>query len=294
MTIPLFTGVCTALITPFEGEKLNLSLFEALLERQLAVGIPAVVVAGTTGESATLSHEEKLTLFRSAVRVANGRCKVIAGTGSNDTRASVALTREAAALGADAALCVVPYYNKPTQDGLIRHYAEIADKGALPLLLYNVPSRTGVRLLPESCGTLAKHPGIVGIKEADPDLAGLFRLRAACGADFPLYCGNDDRLVPFCAAGGVGAVSVLSNLLPRQAQALYRLCAAGRYPEAAALQTKLQPLIDALFAETNPIPVKAALQLLGYDCGPCRLPLTSCSPALLSRMRAQLSALSSL
>lgn len=280
MKTPLFTGVCTALVTPFDESGVNFSMLRRLIERQIAAGIPAIVVAGTTGESPTLSREEKLALFAQSVRIADGRCKILAGTGGNYTEAAVRLSRDAEETGVDGLLCVTPYYNKCTQEGLYRHYSSILDAVSLPVLLYNVPSRTNVSLSPETCARLAAHPNAAGLKEADPDVARLFRLRALCGGGFPVYSGNDDRIVPFCAAGAKGVVSVWSNVEPVQARRLCACCAAGDYEQAARLQTEAQPLIDALFAQVNPIPVKAAMKLLGYDCGEPRLPLTPCPAAL--------------
>lgn len=285
MKQPLFSGVCTALVTPFGKDGVNYSMLERLLEQQIEAGVPAVVIAGTTGESATLSHAEKLALFAQAVRFARGRCKVIAGTGSNDTQASVELSREAAKTGVDGLLCVTPYYNKCTQEGLYLHYRAIAEASPLPVILYNVPSRTSIRLEPETCARLSEIPNVAGLKEADPDVGKLFALRALCGNALPVYCGNDDRIVPFYAAGARGVISVWSNVRPDAAVRLCDACERGDYAEAARLQTLAQPLISALFETVNPIPVKAAMRLCGYDCGACRLPLTDCPEALEQRLR---------
>lgn len=279
MKTPLFEGVCTALVTPFDESGIDFAMLARLIERQIAAGVPALVLAGTTGESATLTHAEKLALFERAVRLADGRCKLLAGTGGNDTRAAAELSREAAQTGVDGLLCVTPYYNKCTQEGLLRHYGAILDAADLPLVLYNVPSRTGVSLAPETCVRLAAHPLVAGLKEADPDVGKLFRLRRLC-PELPVYSGNDDRIVPFYAAGAKGVISVWSNVCPESAVRLCALCAAGRYPQAAALQAEAQPLIEALFAEVNPIPVKEAMRQIGLPCGSCRLPLTDCPPAL--------------
>ena len=286
MKKPLFTGVCTALVTPFRQDRPDLQTLSELIERQITAGVPALVISGTTGESATLSHEEKLTLFEHAAKTAAGRCVVIAGTGSNSTVESCALTAEAAQTGVDAALCVTPYYNKCTQDGLRRHYEAILEASRLPVILYNVPTRTGVSLAPETCAALCAHPLLAGLKEADPDVAKLFRLRRLCADALPVYCGNDDRIVPFYAAGASGVISVWSNVFPEIAVRLASLCEAGRFRAAAALQTQQQPLIEALFEEVNPIPVKAAMRMVGIDCGACRLPLTPPSPQLLTRLKA--------
>lgn len=290
MKTPLFEGVCTALVTPFNESGVDSRMLETLIERQIAAGVPAIVIAGTTGESATLAHAERLALFARAVKIAAGRCKILAGTGTNNTQTSVELSTAAEKTGVDGLLCVTPYYNKCTQEGLIRHFTAIADAVSLPVILYNVPSRTTVSLAPQTCAALAAHPRIVGLKEADPDAAKLFRTRNLCGDALPVYSGNDDRIVPFYAAGAVGVISVLSNVCPEAAVALTKLCAAGRYKEAAALQADYLPLIDALFETVNPIPVKAAMRLIGLDCGDCRLPLTACPPDLEERLRALLTA----
>ena len=274
----LFEGACTALVTPFGADgSIDFERFDRLLERQIAAGVPAVVVAGTTGEAATLTREEKLALFARAVKTAGGRLRIIAGTGSNDTARAAALSREARACGVDGLLCVTPYYNKCTPEGLRRHYLTIAETAQLPLILYNVPSRTAVRLLPETCAALARHPLIAGLKEAEADMGRLGKLCTLCGADFPIYCGCDEAIVPFCSLGARGVVSVWSNVCPEAAVRLCALCKDSQFGEAAALQLQHQPLIEALFAEVNPIPVKEALRLLGFDCGVCRLPLTPCS-----------------
>ena len=229
MKTPLFEGVCTALVTPFSESGVNEEMLRLLIERQIEAGVPAIVVAGTTGESATLSHREKLQLYAKAAEIADRRCIILAGTGSNDTAASVRLSREAKETGVDGLLCVTPYYNKCTQEGLFGHYLAILDAADLPTLLYNVPSRTGVSLEPETCARLSPHPNCAGLKEADPDVGKLFRLRRHCGTDFPVYSGNDDRIVPFCACGAKGVVSVWSNLFPATAVRLCSLCLEGRY-----------------------------------------------------------------
>lgn len=280
MKQPLFTGVCTALVTPFRDGEIDVSMLEKLIERQIAAGVPAIVIAGTTGESATLEHAEKLALFAHAVRFAKGRCKILAGTGSNNTQASVTLSREAAQTGVDGLLCVTPYYNKCTQEGLYEHYRAIAAATPLPMLLYNVPSRTGVSLAPETCARLSALPNVAGLKEADPDVGKLFQLRALCGDALPIYSGNDDRIVPFYASGALGVVSVWSNVCPEAAVRLCKACEKGDFAAAADLQAAYQPLISALFEVVNPIPVKAAMRVLGYNCGACRLPLSACPQAL--------------
>lgn len=286
----VFHGACTALVTPFREGYINYCAFDRLLERQLFANIDAVVVSGTTGESATLTGSEKLELFRHTVKFVNGRCKVIAGTGGNCTKAAAELTEAACDLGVDAVLSVTPYYNKCTQDGLVRHYETIADQSSKPVILYNVPSRTAVNIAPQTCKLLSAHPNIAGIKEADPDVAKVSRIRNLCGKDFTVFCGNDDRIVPFYAAGAEGVISVLGNLYPEKVKELTDLCEAGAYKRAESLQTAYLPLIDALFCAPNPIPVKAAMNLCGMDAGNCRLPLTELSDAQEAVLKALLNA----
>ncbi len=286
MKKPIFTGTCTALVTPFGPGGIDFEVLDRLLDRQLAAGIEAVVVCGTTGEAATLEPEEKLALIAHAVRYVSGRCKVLAGTGGNHTAAAAALARRAADLGADGLLSVTPYYNRCTQAGLVAHYKTIAAASPLPILIYNVPSRTTVDIAPETCARLAALPNVVGIKEANPDVVRVFRLRQQCGGDFAVYCGNDDRIQPFLSAGAVGVVSVLSNLWPERVKTLADTCLAGRCAESAALQQELLPMVDALFSQVNPIPIKAALALAGLGAGECRLPLTPPTPALVERLQA--------
>ena len=285
MKTPIFRGTCTALVTPFNDGGVDFSALDRLLEAQMAAGVEALVVAGTTGEAATLTHEELLALIAHCVRFCAGKTKLIAGVGGNDTRKTAENARAAAALGADALLCVTPYYNRCTQAGLLAHYEAIVDASPLPILLYNVPARTNVRIAPETCAALAQLPTVTGIKEADPDLGRVLKLHALCGEDFPVYCGCDELILPFMACGALGAVSVLSNLRPRAVKALTDAALRGEYARALTLQREQQPLIEALFASVNPIPVKAALALTGLDCGPCRLPLSPAEPDLTERLR---------
>lgn len=284
----LFHGACTALVTPFREGYINYCMFDRLLERQLAADIDAVVVCGTTGESATLSVQEKTELYKHTVQFVNGRCKVIAGAGGNCTKSAAEMTKIACDAGADAILSVTPYYNKCTQDGLIRHYEVIADQADTPVILYNVPSRTAVNITPETCRVLSAHPNIGGIKEADPDVAKVSKIRSLCSKDFCIYSGNDDRIVPFYAAGAEGVISVLGNLYPEKLKKLTKLCEEGAYRKAAGMQATLCSLIDALFCAPNPIPVKAAMRLCGLDVGECRLPLTALSDAQKQQLKALL------
>ena len=285
MKKPLFTGVCTALVTPFLGNAVNYPLLELLLGRQIAAGIEAVVLCGTTGESPTLSDCEKLEIFRRCARYAGGRCKIIAGTGSNDTQHAVALSAAAEAAGADALLVVSPYYNKATADGLLTHYSAIAGAVHIPVIVYNVPSRTGVDIPVSVYRELSKIPNIAGVKEASTDMGKISKIRAICPDSFALWSGNDDLTAPILALGGQGVISVLSNVLPEQTQALTRAALDGDFDTAADLQLRLLPLTEALFREVNPIPVKAAMKLVGYDCGTCRLPLTPASSETIAKLK---------
>ncbi len=273
MKKPLFTGLCTALVTPFLGESVNYPMLEVLIRRQLSAGVDAIVLAGTTGESPTLTMDEKLELFRRGVAAAGGRCKIIAGTGGNNTASAIELSALAREAGVDGLLVVTPYYNKATQQGLVKHYAAIAQAVPLPILAYNVPSRTGVDISPAACRELAQIPNIVGIKEACGDLSKCLHIAAQCGDELHLYSGNDDQTVPIMALGGRGVVSVASNVLPVQMNLMVTAALAGDFRTAARLQKQLLPLTDLMFCQVNPIPVKAAMGMLGYDVGTCRMPL---------------------
>lgn len=274
MKKPVFTGACTALVTPFLGEAVNYPMLDQLLRRQLEAGIRAVVLCGTTGESATLSDGEKLAIIRRARSFLRDRCTIIAGTGSNDTDHAISLSRLAQEAGADALLVVTPYYNKATPEGLVVHYSAVAAAVHIPVIVYNVPSRTGLDVPVEVCRELARIPNIAGIKEASPDISKIARLRAECPPEFTIWSGNDDQAAAVMALGGAGVISVVSNLFPEEVQAMALAALDGDFDTASDLQLKLLPLIRALFREVNPIPVKAAMKRLGYDCGICRLPLT--------------------
>lgn len=270
----LFEGVCTALVTPFDGNDINYHMLETLLERQISAGVSAIVLSGTTGESPTLTKREKLELFHRGKEILKDKALMIAGTGSNCTSQAVDLSVEAEDLGADALLVVTPYYNKATPDGLIAHYTAIADRVHIPLLIYNVPSRTGVDVPVSVYRQLSRHPNICGVKEASGNLAKIARIRNECGQDFGIWSGNDDTAVATVALGGSGIISVLSNLYPELTVKMVSSALSGDFETAAKLQCGLMPLIDALFSAVNPIPIKAALSMLGYEVGPCRLPLT--------------------
>lgn len=284
----LFTGACTALVTPFLNGRVNYPMLEQLLKRQLEAGIRAIVICGTTGESPTLSDEEKLELFRRAKEYVGDSCKIIAGTGSNCTEHTLLLSQAAEHMGADGLLVVTPYYNKATAEGLVTHYKTIATSVHIPLILYNVPSRTGVDIPLSVYGELSASPNIIGVKEASTDITKVAKIRALCPSDFHVWSGNDDQAVAVMSLGGQGVISVLSNVLPVETQAMAEAALAGDFDTAASLQIQMLPLIELLFCEVNPIPVKAAMKLLGYDCGNCRLPLTPMGAENLDRLRKAL------
>lgn len=290
MKNPLFTGACTALVTPFLNGKVNYPMLEQLLKRQMEAGIRAVVICGTTGESPTLSDSEKLEMFRRAKQYVSEDCLIIAGTGSNCTEHAVALSKAAETVGADALLVVSPYYNKATGEGLLAHYSAIAGAVHIPVIAYNVPSRTGVDIPVEVCRCLAMIPNMAGIKEASTDVRKVTKIRAECPRDFAVWSGNDDLAAAVIALGGQGVISVLSNVAPVETQALAQAALDGDFDTAADLQTRLLPLIEVLFSEVNPIPVKAAMKLIGYDCGDCRLPLTPMSRENCEKLKKLLSA----
>ena len=277
MNHPFFTGVCTALVTPFLKDSVNYPMLEQLLRRQYDAGIRAVVICGTTGESATLTDEEKLTMFRYAKKSMPEDLRIIAGTGSNSTVHAIALSQAAQDAGADALLVVSPYYNKATPEGLYLHYAAIASSVQIPVILYNVPSRTGVDIPVEVYRRLSQIPNIAGVKEASSDIRKLARIRSQCPDHFTVWCGNDDLAVAAMALGAKGLISVVSNIEPEITGSMIGAALDGDFDTATALQLSLLPLIDALFQEVNPIPVKAAMAIIGYDCGSCRMPL--CSPS---------------
>lgn len=285
MKQPFFTGACTALVTPFLNGQVNYPMAEVLLQRQINVGISAVVLCGTTGESPTLTDEEKLELVRRCKACAGDRCKIIAGTGSNATAHSVELSIQAQEAGADAVLVVSPYYNKATPEGLYAHYLSIAHAVKIPVIIYNVPSRTGVDIPVSVYQRLSRIPNIAGVKEAGTDITKIGKIRRACGEDFCIWSGNDDFTVPILSMGGQGVISVMSNICPVEMQALTQAALAGDFDTASSLQIQLQPLMDLLFCEVNPIPVKAAMKYIGYDCGNCRLPLCELSSGNQEKMK---------
>lgn len=275
MKKPLFTGVCTALVTPFLDGKVNYPMVEMLLRRQLDAGIGACVICGTTGEAPTLTDDEKLELYRRSKEYVGDAMKIIAGTGTNSTEHTLYLSREAEKRGADGLLVVTPYYNRPTPTGLLDHYIAVSKAVRLPIILYNVPVRTGCDIPVSVYKTLSAIDNIAGVKEASSDISKITRIHAACGRDLPIWTGNDPHITPAISLGAVGVISVLSNILPAETKILTDAALDGDLDTATALQSTLSPLIDALFSESNPIPVKEALKILGYDCGDCRLPLTA-------------------
>ena len=279
MKQPLFTGVCTALVTPFLGDSINEPMLKILLSQQMQAGIEAVVLAGTTGESPTLSDAEKLRMFRIAKEFVGDQMLLIAGTGSNDTRHAITLSKQAEKIGADALLVVSPYYNKATPTGLISHYTAIAQSVTIPIIVYNVPSRTGVDIPVSVYKELAKIPNIAGVKEANPDMSKILRIRAECPETFCIWSGNDNLTVPILSLGGKGVISVASNLLPEQMILMTYAALDGDFDTAGQMQCDLLPWTDFLSCEVNPIPIKAAMAHYGLDCGKCRLPLTPLSPA---------------
>lgn len=270
----IFKGSGVAIVTPFDAQnKVNYDKLGELIEYQLANSTDALVVCGTTGEASTLSDREHIDVIYYAVKKAAGRVPVIAGTGSNETEHALVLSKEAKHAGADALLIVTPYYNKTTQGGLVRHYTYIADRVGLPIIVYNVPSRTGLNILPETYLELSKHPNIAAVKEASGNISAVAKTRALCGDELHIYSGNDDQIVPILSLGGLGVISVLANIMPQRAHDICSLYFKGDTKASAGLQVSLMELIDALFCEVNPVPVKTALNLMGFDVGGLRMPL---------------------
>ncbi len=289
MKKPVFTGSAVAIITPFHADgSINYDALGKILEDQIAGGTDAVVICGTTGEASTLGDEEHMEAVGYTVKTVAGRIPVIAGTGSNDTAHAIRFSQQAEALGADAVLLVTPYYNKTSQAGLLAHYTAIANSITLPCILYNVPSRTGVNLAPATLAELARLPNINAVKEASGNIAQATEIAALCGDELNLYSGNDDQIVPLLSLGGKGVISVLANVAPRQTHEICALWFAGKAKESLTLQLKMLPLCKALFADVNPIPVKWAMNRLGYAAGPCRLPLVEPSAAVQQQLDAAL------
>ena len=276
----IFKGAAVAIITPFqENGEINYPKLAEILDDQIANHTDAIVICGTTGESSTLTHEEHLEAIRFTIEHVAGRVPVIAGTGSNCTETAIYLSTEAEKYGADALLIVTPYYNKVTQKGLIAHYTAIAESVNLPIIMYNVPSRTGCNILPETAAHLVKNvKNIVGIKEASGNISQVAKLMRLTDGQIELYSGNDDQVVPILSLGGLGVISVLSNVAPRQTHDMVMKFLEGDVAGSREIQLKALPLVDALFCEVNPIPVKAAMNMLGWEAGPLRMPLTEMEP----------------
>lgn len=273
-------GAATALITPFSGSRVDYDSFERIIDYQISEGISAIVVCGTTGEAATLTEREQMECIAYAADRAAGRVKVIAGTGSNSTERAVRLSRYACDAGADGLLVVTPYYNKASQRGLVEHYTAISKASSKPIIIYNVPSRTGVNISPQICLELCRQDNISAIKEASGDISRVCAIRALCGDSLDIYSGNDDMIVPVMSVGGKGVVSVMSNIIPKRIESLCRVCTCGYISRAASEQLALRGLNDALFCEVNPIPVKYAMHLLGFCSDELRLPLCPADEAV--------------
>ena len=273
----IFEGCGTAIVTPFTDTGVNFEEFRKLIEFQIENEVDAIIVCGTTGEASTMTEEEKKETIKFAINLAKGRTKVIVGTGSNNTKSAVEMSKFAEEAGADGILVVTPYYNKTTQAGLIAHYTEIARNVNLPIIMYSVPGRTGVNILPETCLELSKIENIVGIKEASGNLSQVAKIASLCRDDLAIYSGNDDQIIPVLSLGGKGVISVLSNVMPKYTHDMIKKYFEGNLKEATRMQLDVIDLTDALFVEVNPIPVKYALNLMGFDFGVPRLPLIELS-----------------
>src|SRR5262245_41523711 len=285
----MFSGALTALVTPFRAGEVDTRALAALVEAQIAGGIHGLVPCGSTGEAATLTHEEHVAVVREVVRVARGRVPVIAGTGSNSTAEAIRLTRGAEEAGADAALLISPYYNKPTQEGIYRHYAAVAEATKLPLIVYNIPGRTASNISAETMGRLSRIPNVVGVKEASGSLAHVIDIIAAAGPDFAVYAGDDILTLPIMAAGGKGVISVTANLVPHEFAALAQALLDGDLTRGRTLMHRLLPLVNALMSlEVNPIPVKTAVAMMGRCAEEFRLPLTCMGAATRGKLEAVL------
>ena len=285
----IFTGSGVAIVTPMKPDgQVDFEELGRVIEFQIENGTASIVICGTTGESATLKDGDHLECIRCAVETTAGRVPVIAGTGSNDTAHAVEMSREAAALGADAVLLVTPYYNKTSQAGLVKHFNTIVDAAGLPAILYNVPSRTGINIQPETALELSKNPLICGIKEASGNISQIAQMAALCGDELPLYSGNDDQVVPLLSLGGKGVISVVANIDPARMHRMCQLWFEGKTAESARLQLESMGLCKAMFCDVNPIPVKAAMNMMGWNAGPCRLPLAPLSQEHEAFVTAQL------
>lgn len=287
MSNPIFTGAGVAIVTPFhEDGSVNYPALEKLLEFHIENGTDSIVICGTTGESATLTPKEHADVIKFAVDTVNHRIPVIAGTGSNETAYAVELSNDAEKSGADALLIVTPYYNKTSQRGLIQHYNFIADRVSTPIVIYNVPSRTGVNVLPETYAVLCEHKNIVAAKEASGNISQIAQTIALCGNKLDIYSGNDDQIVPIMSLGGKGVISVLSNICPKIAHDIPALYLEGKCEESAKLQLEYLELCNAMFMDVNPIPVKVAMRMMGFDVGPLRMPLYDMDEAHTAKLEA--------
>lgn len=288
----IFTGAGVAIVTPMnEDGSINFDKLGELIDFNIENGTDAIVICGTTGESATMTDEEHIACIKYAVERTNHRVPVIAGTGSNHTEYAVNLSKKAEELGADALLCVTPYYNKTSQAGLIAHFTAIANAVNIPIILYNVPSRTGVNILPETLVKLAEIDNITAVKEASGNISQVAKIAALCGDKIDIYSGNDDQIVPIMSLGGKGVISVLSNCMPKETHEITALCLENKYDEARKLQLELLDFINALFSDVNPIPVKEAINLMGFNAGECRLPLVKMSDEKIEKLKATMNKL---
>lgn len=288
----IFTGAGVAIVTPMNADgSINFDKLGELIDFNIDNGTDAIIICGTTGESATMTDEEHIECIRYAVEKTAHRVPVIAGTGSNHTEYAVNLSKKAEELGADALLCVTPYYNKTSQAGLIAHFKAIAEAVTLPIILYNVPSRTGVNILPETCLALSKTENIVAVKEASGNISQITQIAALCGDNLDIYSGNDDQIVPIMSLGGKGVISVLSNCMPFETHEIAQLCLDGKYAEARSKAFRVLDFSKALFSDVNPIPVKEALNLMGFGVGECRLPLIRMSDEKIEKLKAPMTAI---
>lgn len=282
----IFQGSGVAIVTPMNSDgSINYKVFEEIIEFQISNETDSIIVCGTTGESATLNHEEHCKVIQYCVEKVNGRVPVIAGTGSNDTKYALELSLEAQKLGVDALLSVTPYYNKTSQSGLIKHYNYIADGVDLPIILYNVPSRTGCNIIPETYLELSKHPNIVGIKEANGDISSVVKTISICGDNIDIYSGNDEQAIPIMSIGGKGVISVFANICPKISHDICSKFLNGDIKESNKIQREYYELMSDLFCDVNPIPVKAAMNILGFECGECRMPLDNLNSSNFEKLK---------
>lgn len=284
----IFKGCGTAIATPFTNDGVNFAEFGKLIEFQISEGVDSIIVCGTTGESSTMTEKEKKDTIKYAIDKVNGRIPVIAGTGSNNTASAIEMSKYAESVGADALLVVTPYYNKTTQAGLVAHYKAIAESTSLPIIVYSVSSRTGVNITPETCVELSKIPNIVAIKEASGNISQVAKIAALCGDDLHIYSGNDDQIIPVLSLGGLGVISVLSNVAPKYTHDMVQNFFDGNIKKATKMQLDALDLLNSLFCEVNPIPVKEALNMVGYNYGTPRLPLVKLSEKGFERLNKSL------